>query len=239
MNLRLWVAAPLAGAAIAFVFPSVGVAAQGSARYVSGSPWLDDGDGDRGHSNPWRHCYSQRRVVLIDKRLRAILTNSRRGPEALFLEAESGSSSSSSSPVAPWANFSVEGYMDVKYPTHTTAQYEFEIRDFFRVHPLFVAKAFDRHERVFPFPAAHCVNDRDDGDRAGPHGGAPDGNGSFGSPSPGTPRGTLSPVPRDTAAAGWSTRLLSAKYIVIAAGGLLMVLGMLAAAWLRRRRSTE
>ncbi|MEV6117754.1 hypothetical protein AB0L59_36125 [Streptomyces sp. NPDC052109] len=238
MNLRLWVAAPLAGAAIALVFPSPGVAAQASARHVSGFPLRLDGDGDQGHRNPWRNCYSQRRVVLIDKTLRVILTNGRRGPEALFLQGDSGPSS----PAAPWDSFSVESYMDVNHPTHDTAQYEFEVRDFFRVHPLFVVKAFDRHERVFPFPAAHCRNDQDDGGRAGPHGGtSADGSGSSGSPSPGTlaPGSALSPVPRDTAAAGWSAGLLSAKHIVIAVGGLVMILGMLAVAWLRRRRSAE
>ncbi|MFF3910567.1 hypothetical protein ACFYZJ_32525 [Streptomyces sp. NPDC001848] len=239
MNLRLRVAAPLVGAAIAFVFPSAGVAAQASARHVSGSPWLHDADGDRGHRNPWRDCHSQRRVVLIDKSLRVILTNGRRGPEALFLEGDSGFSPSS--PVKPWTTFSPESYMDVNHRTHDTKEYNFEIRGFFRVHPLFVAKSFDRHERVFLFPAAHCINDHHDGDRAGPHRGkTAGGNGSSGSRRPmlSSP-GTLSPVSRDTAAAGCIAGLLSAKYIVIAVGGLLMVLGMLAVAWLRRRRSTE
>ncbi|AOR30772.1 hypothetical protein BFF78_06665 [Streptomyces fodineus] len=242
MNFRSWVAAPLAGAAIALVSPSAGLAAQASARNAAGSLWLHEGDGDHGHHNPWRHCHSQRRVVLIDKGLRAILINGRHGPEALVLQ---GSSSSSSSPAAPWDTFSVSTYLDVTYPTQTSNQYEFAIRDFFKVHPLFEVKAFDRHKRRFPFPAAHCADDEDNGDRedgARPHGGA-DGSGPSGSPSPQHQNGkgeTLAPGgPRDSAAAGWSTDLLSAKTIVIAVGGLLMILGTLAAAWLRRRRSAE
>ncbi|WBO65693.1 hypothetical protein [Streptomyces camelliae] len=194
--------------------------------------------------------------MLIDNNLRAILTDGRRGPEAVVLQGASGSSSSS--PAAPWDSFTVLTYMDVNYPTQTDNQYEFAITDFFRVHPLFVVKAFDRHERTFPFPAAHCVNDQEDGDRGDgtrPHGGTTaDGSGSSGSPFPqkgdhhqngpgeqGTlaPEATISPVPRDGAAAGWSAGLLNAKHIVIAAGGLLMVLGMLARAWLRRRRSAS
>ncbi|MEV6058234.1 hypothetical protein [Streptomyces sp. NPDC052107] len=189
--------------------------------------------------------------MLIDQSLRVILTNGRRGPEALFLQGNPGSSSST--PVAPWDGFTVESYMDVNYPTRTTAGYEFELRDFFRVHPLFVVKAFDRHERAFPFPAAHCTNGEDDGGR-GHDGTTADGSGSPASPSPqkgdqhqngqgeqGTlvPGGALPPVRRDTAAAGWSAGLLSAKHIVIAVGGLLMILGMPAVAWLRRRRSAE
>lgn len=256
MNLRRWVAAPLAGAAIALVSASAGVAAQASAGHASGSLWLHRGDGNRGHHNPWRDCYSQRRVVLIDNNLRAILTDGRRGPEAVVLQGPSGSSSLS--PTAPWDDFTVLTYMDVNYPTQTDYQYEFEIRDFFRVHPLFVVKAFDRHERAFPFPAAHCINDEDGGDRgdrAAPHGGTTaDGSGSSGSllPQKGDPRqngqgehetlapaGTIPPVPRDSTAASWSAGLLSGKHIVIAAGGLLMVLGMPAMAWLRRRRSAS
>ncbi|MFI2206547.1 hypothetical protein ACH47Z_38535 [Streptomyces sp. NPDC020192] len=191
--------------------------------------------------------------MLIDKSLRAILTNGRRGPEALVLQGTPGSSSSS--PAAPWTSFSVATYLDVKYFAQTSGQYEFEIRDFFRVHPLFVVKAFGRHERVFPFPAAHCINHEDDGDRedrADPHGGTTDGHGSSGSPLPQkgnhqqngqgeretlAPGGTIPYGPHDNTAAGWSAGLLSAKHIVIAVGGLLMVLGTLATAWLRRRRS--
>ena len=255
MNLRPWVAAPLAGVAIALVSPSVGAAAQASARHASGFHWLREGDGDHGRHNPWRRCYSRRRVVLIDKNLRAILTNGRRGPEALVLQG--APASSSSSPTAPWDSFTVSTYMDVNYPTQTSAQYEFAIRDFFRVHPLFVVKAFDRHKRAFPFPAAHCVDDEDDkydegrgdrGDRARPHGGATaDGSGSSGKgdrrqngqgeQQTVAPGGAVSPGPRATAAAGWSAGLLSATHIVIAVGGLLMILGMLGLAWLRRHRS--
>ncbi|KOV61274.1 hypothetical protein ADK64_28490 [Streptomyces sp. MMG1121] len=122
----------------------------------------------------------------------------------------------------------------MNYPTQTTSQYELAIRGFFRVHPLFEVKAFDNHKREFPFPAAHCKDGQDDDDRedgARPHGGrAGDGSGST-SPSP--QKG------RESTAASWRADLLSTKYIVIAAGGLLIVLGMLAMAWLRRRRSAE
>ncbi|MGV4983708.1 hypothetical protein ACVB8X_38195 [Streptomyces sp. NRAIS4] len=146
--------------------------------------------------------------------------------------------------------------MNVNYPTQTSGQYEFAIRDFFRVHPRFEVKAFDNHKRHFPFPATHCDNDDGDrGDRARGHGGAgADGSDSSSSPLPQkggqhqngqggqeslAPGHAIPSVPRDTADAGWSAGLLSAKHIVIAAGGLLMILGMLAMAWLRRRRSAE
>ncbi|WP_369390181.1 hypothetical protein AB5J72_22965 [Streptomyces sp. CG1] len=164
--------------------------------------------------------------MLIDKGLRAILTNGRRGPEAVVLVG----SGPSSSPEAVWTTFSVTTYLNVNYPTQTTGQYELKIRDFFRVHPFFEVKALDNHKRAFPFPVAHCHDGKDDGERedaAGPHGGS----------GPST-----SPLPqkgREEAAASWSTSLLSAKYIVIAASGLLMVVGTLAMAWLRRRRSGE
>ncbi|MFE0329274.1 hypothetical protein ACFW08_21290 [Streptomyces sp. NPDC058960] len=245
--------------AITLVAPPAGVAAQTSARHASGPLRLHRGDHDHGHRNPWRHCYSRRRVVLIDKGLRAILRNGRRGPEALVLQGSSASSSWS--PAAPWDTFSVSTYLDVNYPTQTTAQYEFAIKGFFRVHPVFVVKAFDRHERAFRFPAAHCIDGEDDGDRehhgdrGRPHGhrGA-EGRGPSGSPLPqkgdrrqtgGGEQGTLVPggavppgsVPRGMAAAACGVGLLSAKHILIAAVGLLMILGMLAAAWLRRRRS--
>ncbi|MDF3297494.1 hypothetical protein [Streptomyces tropicalis] len=174
--------------------------------------------------------------MLIDKNLRAILTNSRRGPEALVLQVDPDSAPKS--PTAPWTGFSVSTYMDVTYPTQTTGQYEFAIREFFRVHPLLEVKAFDRHKRFFPFPATHCTDREDDGDRedgARPHGGATaNGNGS---PSP--RKGQETPVPGDSGAAGWSAGRLSAKRIVIAAGGVLLALGVLAAAWFRRRRSAE
>lgn len=263
MKFRPWVAAPLTGVAIALVAPPAGVAAQTSARHASGPLRLHRGDyGGHGHRNPWRHCYSRRRVVLIDKGLRAILRNGRRGPEALVLQGSSASSSWS--PAAPWDTFSVSTYLDVNYPTQTTAQYEFAIKGFFRVHPVFVVKAFDRHERAFPFPAAHCIDGEDGeddggrghrGDRGRPHGGrGAEGRGSSGSPLPqkgdhrqsgGGGQGTLAPggavppvpVPRDTATAACGVDLLSAKHILIAAVGLLIVLGMLATAWLRRRRS--
>lgn len=260
MNLRRRVAASLAGAVVALTSPSAGIAAQASTRHASDSLWLQDGDedgeGDEYHRyrNPFRNCHSPRRVVLIDQNFRVILKNGRRGPEALVLQGSS--SSSPSSPAAPWDTWSPSTFLDVNYPTQTSNQYEWKIHGFFREHPVFVVKAFDNHERVFPFPAAHCINGRDDGDRgdrAHPHGGeAGDGRGPSGSPSPQGgdhhqngpggpetlgPKGTVRPLPRDAAASGRSDRLLSAKHIGIAAGGLLVVLGMSATAWHRRRRS--
>jgi hypothetical protein len=231
MKFRPWVAAPLAGAAIALVSPAVGVAAQAAVPY--------EGDGPHRHHNPYRDCHSRRGVVLIDKGLRAILTNGPRGPEALVI---AGSSTTSSSPAAPWDTFTVSTYMNAEYPTQTSGQYAFAIREFFRLHPLLEVRAFGVHKRFFPFPATHCRNDRDDGDRGG---GAPpkdgavvDGNGSPSSPAPQKgPGRTVSP--RDTEAAGWSGSLLSVKGILIAAGGLLVVAGLLAAAWFHRRRSAE
>ncbi|MEU6774905.1 hypothetical protein [Streptomyces sp. NPDC046759] len=237
MNLRAWVAAPLAGAVFALVSPSPCVAAQASAPHAYTSLRLQEDDDDDGPHGPWRPCHSPRGVVLIDKTLRAILTNGRRGPEATVLQGDTGSASS---PVAPWTTFSVSTYLNVNYPTQTTSQYEFRIRAFYRVHPLFEVKAFDNHRRLFPFPAAHCDSGKDDAERgngAPPHGGAtPNGRGSSGSPLPGA--GALSPVPRDSTAAGWSTGLLSAKNIAIGVGTLLVLLGTLATAWLRRRRSS-
>ncbi|MFB7504822.1 hypothetical protein [Streptomyces broussonetiae] len=224
MNLRTWVA-PLAGAAIALGPVPAGVAAQASARHAADSLRLDDGDGRHGHRNPWRDCHSHRRVVLIDKGLRAILINGRRGPEAVVLQG----SGPSSAPAAPWNSFSVTTYLDVNYPTQTTAQYELAITEFFRVHPLFVVKAFDNHKRKFPFPAAHCHDGQDDGDRE--DGARPRVGGPTSSPSP--QKGG------ESTAAEWSTGFPSAKGIVIAVGGLLMVLGTLAMVWLRRRRSGE
>ncbi|MEU4932259.1 hypothetical protein AB0G54_38135 [Streptomyces yokosukanensis] len=168
--------------------------------------------------------------MLIDKDLRAILINDRHGPEALVVAGNPGAPASS--PAAPWDSFTVATYLDVGEPTNTSGLYAFEIRDFFRVHPRFLVKAFDRHERSFPFPATHCVDREDDDDRedsAGPHGGT---TGLSGSPSPRAVAG-------DSSAASWSDSLLSTKYILIAAGGLLMTLGGLAMAWLRRRRSAE
>lgn len=235
MNLRAWVAAPLAAAAVAVMPPSPCVAAQASARYASTSLRLhEDDDGPHG---PWRPCHSPRGVVLIDKTLRAILTNGRRGPEAVVLEGDPGSSSS---PAAPWTSFSVTTYLDATYPVNSSGQYQFEIRDFFRVHPLFVVKAFDDHRRVFPFPATHCNGGKDGGgreDRARPHGGAPREGSPSGSPLPRT--GAPSPLPRLSTTADRSANLLSGQNIAIAAGGLLMVSGALAAAWLRRRRSAD
>ncbi|WP_331743410.1 hypothetical protein [Kitasatospora sp. NBC_01300] len=149
----------------------------------------------------------------------------------------------------------------MNYPTQTSNQYEWQIRDFFREHPLFVVKAFDRHERVFSFPATHCIDrhdgdhgDRDRGDGALLYrGGAADGSDPSGSPSPqatdspqdgqsesATPSSgaTVPPPPRSAAAEGRHNRLLSAKHIGIAIGGLLMVLGVLATTRLRRRSGT-
>jgi hypothetical protein len=237
MNLRPWVAAPLAGAALALVSVSAAAAAAAQA------PVGYEGDGHHRHHNPYRDCHSRRGVVLVDPGLRAILTNGPRGPEALVI---SGKSSSSSSPTAPWDSFTVATYLSAAYPTQTSGQYEFAIREFFRVHPLFEVRTFGVHKRIFPFPATHCRNGRDDGDGGdgGPgarpkDGAVVDGNGSSGSPSPrkGAP-GRTAPL-HDSAAAGWSGSLLGVTGIVIAAAGLLVALGMLAAARLRRRRSAE
>ncbi|MFF4211451.1 hypothetical protein ACFYZE_19245 [Streptomyces sp. NPDC001796] len=118
------------------------------------------------------------------------------------------------------------------------------------VQPLLVVKAFAQHKRVFPFPATHCIDEDDRGGRkdgARPHGGTTaDGGGSSGSPAPQNSgqetqgQGSANPSdPRDARAAGWSVGLLSGKHIIFAAGGLLMILGTLALAWLRRRRSAE
>lgn len=164
MNLRPWVAASLAVAALALPPPPAAFAAEASARHVSGSPWLQEGGGgggghDHHHHSPWRHCHSRRRVVLIDKNFRVILKNGRRGPEAIVLQMDPPSTSSS--PGAPWKNFHVEKFLDVKFPVQTTRQYVWEIRDFFRVHPRFVVKSFDRHKRNFSFPAAICEGDED------------------------------------------------------------------------------
>ncbi|MEV8322232.1 hypothetical protein [Kitasatospora sp. NPDC056731] len=150
----------------------------------------------------------------------------------------------------------------MNYPTQTSNQYEWQIRDFFREHPLFVVKAFDRHERVFSFPATHCIDKRDGGERgegdrgdgALLYGGGPaDGSDPSGSPSPQatdspqdgqsaseTPSSgaTIPPPPRSAAAEGRHSRLLSAKHVGIAIGGLLVVLGVLATARLRRRSDT-
>ncbi|AKJ12681.1 hypothetical protein ABB07_22420 [Streptomyces incarnatus] len=232
MNLRPWVAAPLAGAALALVSPAAGAAAQAPVRY--------EGDGHHRHHNPYRDCHSRRGVVLVAPDLRAILTNGPRGPEALVI---SGKSSSSSSPAATWDTFTVSTYLSVDYPNQTSGQYEFSIRQFFRVHPIFEVRTFGVHKRVFPFPATHCRNSRDDGDGgpgARPRDGAVvDGNGPSNSPAPrkGAPGRTASA--QDGAAVGWSRSLLGVTGIVSAAAGLLVVLGFLAAARLRRRRSSE
>ncbi|MGW7816999.1 hypothetical protein ACWGLF_02485 [Streptomyces puniciscabiei] len=232
MNLRPWVAAPLAGAALVLVSPSAVVAAQAPVRY--------EGDGHHRHHNPYRDCHSRRGVVLVDPGLRAILTNGPRGPEALVI---SGKSSSSSSPAAPWDTFTVATYLSAAYPAQTSGQYEFAIREFFRVHPLFEVRTFGVHKRIFPFPATHCRNDRDDGD-GGPgarpkDGAVVDGNGPSNAPSPrkGAPGRTA--LSHDGAAAGWSRSLLGVTGIVSAAAGLLVVLGWLTASRIRRRRSPE
>ncbi|MEV7185764.1 hypothetical protein [Kitasatospora sp. NPDC093102] len=204
--------------------------------------------------------------MLIDENLRAILINGRHGPEALVLQRDPPDQSAP--PEAPWPGFTVATYLDVNYPTNTSGLYQFQIRDFFREHPVFVVKAFGRHERDFRFAAAHCIDDYDDdhhdggdrGDHARPHDGeAAEGGGSSGTPPPqesGAPSpqegdhhpsglpapetpasgGTDLPLPSDGAAAGRSAGRPSAKRVGIAAGGLLMVLGVPGTAWLHRRR---
>nr|WTB34965.1 hypothetical protein OG781_40770 [Streptomyces sp. NBC_00830] len=191
--------------------------------------------------------------MLIDNQFRAILDNGRHGPDAIVLAGDPPAPASS--PAAPWKSFHVEKHLDVNSPTQNTDQYSFEIREFFRVHPLFVVRAFGHHKRVFPFPDTHCDNVAYDdyrGERDVPYGSAPaEGKGAPGSPAPheglhdksgrresDTPvaGGAVSALPRDGAAVGGAGPL-SAKHIVIAVGGLLMVLGVSALAWLRRRRS--
>ncbi|WP_177240277.1 hypothetical protein, partial [Streptomyces monashensis] len=85
------------------------------------------------------------------------------------------------------------------------------------------------HKRAFPFPETHCNDhnnhDDDNEDHALPHTTKP--------PTTPTPR---KDTPTDTAAE-WSTNLLSTQHILIATGGLLMLLGMLATAWHRRHRN--
>ncbi|MFG3206536.1 hypothetical protein [Streptomyces sp. NPDC048192] len=169
--------------------------------------------------------------MLIDKNLRMVLINAQRGPEAILLQGPANVSS----PEAPWSSFTVVGYLSVMYPTKTSDRYQFEIRDFFRVHPLLVVKAFAQHKRVFPFPATHCIDEDDRGggkDGARPHGGAS----ADGGDSSGSPAGSANPSdPSDARAADWSASLLSGKHIMFAAGGLLLILGTLALARLRRR----
>ncbi|MEU8972974.1 hypothetical protein AB0D11_27595 [Streptomyces monashensis] len=230
MNHRPWVTAPLAGAAIVLASPSAGAAAPAPPRHAPASLRVREGDRDDEHRNPWRDCHSHRRVVLISPTLRAFLTNGRRGPEALVLRGTPKSTKSTTwSPEQPWGKFSVAKYLNVNYSSTTTAQYAFAIKEFFRVHPLFVVNTYDNHKRAFPFPEAHCDDHHhDDGeDRDRPPGGRPS------APCKDTP------APHDGTAAGWSSSLLSTEHIVIAAGGLLMLLGMLATAWHRRRRSND
>ncbi|MET9079800.1 hypothetical protein ABZX95_48875 [Streptomyces sp. NPDC004232] len=228
MNHRPWVSAPLAGAAIALASPPAGAAALAPLRHTPASLRVRDGDGGHDHRNPWRDCHSHRRVVLISPTLRAFLTNGRRGPEALVLQGTP--KSTPWSPEQPLGSFTVAKYLNVNYPSTTTAQYAFAIKDFFRVHPLFLVNTYGNHKRAFPFPEAHCNdhNDNDGEDRDRPQGGSPST----------TPRKDA-PAPRDDTAAGWSTGLLSTQHILIAAGGLLMLLGMLATTRRRRRRSNE
>ncbi|MBX7547692.1 hypothetical protein K1Y78_06560 [Streptomyces sp. tea 10] len=235
MNHRPWVAAPLASAAIALASPpahataTATTTATATARHTPASVRLHEGDRDHDHHNPWRDCRSHRRVVLIEPTIRAFLTNGHRGPEALVLQGTP--KSTPWSPEQPWSTFTVSTFLSVNYPTQTSGQYEFAIRDFFRIHPLFVVKTYDNHKRAFPFPEAHCNDhnhDDDSEDRAGPHGGT----------SPSTSPSPRKDAPADTAA-GWSTGLLSTQHILIAAGGLLMLLGMLATAWHRRHRSDD
>jgi hypothetical protein len=173
-----------------------------------------------------------------------MLVNDRRGPEVVILAGPADASS----PTAPWSTFTVAGYMNVTYPTKTTDRYQLEIRDFFRVHPVLVVKAFAQHERVFPFPATHCIEGADGGgpkDGAGP---AADGGSSSGSPTPQqSQRQTHAPSNNegnapgagDTTATSWTSSLPDGKYITFTIGGLLTILGTLAMAWLRRRRSAK
>jgi hypothetical protein len=228
MNHRPWVTAPLAGVAIALASPPVGAAAHAPLRHPPASLRVREGGRDDDHRNPWRDCHSRRRVVLITPTLRAFLTNGRRGPEALVLKGTP--KSKTWSPEQPWSSFTVAKFLDVNYSATTTGQYAFAIKEFFRVHPLFVVNTYDNHKRAFPFPEARCNdhNDHDGEDRDRPHGG-----------SSSTPPCKDAPAPRDGTAAGWSTGLLSTQHVLIAAGGLLMLLGMLATAWHRRRRSDD
>lgn len=267
MILRPWVAASLAGAAVALATPAAGVTAQAPARPASGPAWLRTGDWDHDRGGSLRDCYSARRVVLIDGTFRAILKNGRHGPEAIVLQGDS--STATAPPAAPWSAFTVSTYLDVSYPTQTENQYELEIRDFFKVQPLFVVKAFARHEQVFPFPVAHCDDDRDGNDQehwgkddGGPGGfgelaaplGGPtaEGSGASGSPSPqagdqqqsgqpgpGTSGGTTSSLSTGTTADSKNAGLRSTTRVGIVAAGMLALAGTLGAAWYRRRRSTR
>ncbi|OIK06334.1 hypothetical protein [Streptomyces monashensis] len=228
MKHRPWVTAPLAGAAIILASPPGGAAAHATVRHTPVSLRVREGDRDDDHRNPWRDCHSHRRVVLISPTLRAFLTNGRRGPEALVLKGTP--KSTTWSPEQPWDKFTVAKYLNADYPATTTAQYAFTIKEFFRVHPLFVVNSYDNHKRAFPFPEAHCDDhNRDDGeDRDPPHGDRPS-----------TGPCKDSPARHAGTAAGWSSGLLSTQHILIAAGGLIMLLGMLATAWHRRRRSND
>ncbi|MER6381641.1 hypothetical protein [Streptomyces sp. NPDC001250] len=229
MNHRPWVAAPLAGAAIVLASPPADAAAHATLRHTPASLRVHEGDRDHDHRSPWRDCHSHRRVVLIDPTLRAFLTNGRRGPEVLVLKGTP--KSTTWSPEQPWNKFTVAKFLNVNYPAATTGQYAFAIKETFMVHPLFVVKTYDNHERAFPFPEARCNdhNDHNDGeDRDRPHGG-----------SPSTSPRKDAPAPHDDTAAGWSTGRLSTQHILIAAGGLLVLLAMLATVWHRRRRSND
>ncbi|MEU8973022.1 hypothetical protein AB0D11_27835 [Streptomyces monashensis] len=228
MNHHPWVAAPLAGAAIALASPPAHATTLTPPHHTSTTLRLHEGDRDHNHHNPWRDCRSHRRVILIEPTLRAFLTNGRRGPEALVLQGTP--KSTPWSPEQPWTTFTVSTFLSVNYPTQTSGQYEFAIHDFYRIHPIFVVKTYDNHRRAFPFPETHCNDhnnhDDDNEDHALPHNG-------------GKPTTTPSPrkdAPADTAAE-WNTDLLSTPHILIATGGLLMLLGMLATAWHRRRRT--
>ncbi|MBV2154965.1 hypothetical protein [Kitasatospora sp. SUK 42] len=180
-----------------------------------------------------------------------IMKNGPKGPEAIVIE----NASSEKSPSEPWDDFFVTSYLDVNFPVQTSNQYQWKIRDFFREHPVFEVKAFDDHKREFPFPVTHCNDGPDNDDRGGrahPSGGESAGasdpsaspssqgedgdkNGQSASAAP-SAGGTVHPLPRDAAAAGRHDGVLSAKHIGITAGGLLVVLGLLATAWTRRRR---
>ncbi|MBO1420357.1 hypothetical protein [Streptomyces sp. FH025] len=260
MSRRPLIAASLAGAVIALAPPPTAEAAQTSAGHASGSTWFQDWDGHgegrgEGHGDDrdrWRDCHSAQRVILIDAKYRVILKNGPKGPEALVIE----NASSEKSPSEPWDDFFVTSYLDVNYPSQTSNQYQWKIRDFFWEHPLFEVKAFDDHRREFPFPATHCIDDRDggrDGGGRGGHGHPSDGETTdasdpSGSPSPQgkehdqdaqpTPSSTGShhPLPLGAAGEGRRDRTLSAKHIGFVGGGLLLVLGTLATTWARRRR---
>jgi hypothetical protein len=194
--------------------------------------------------------------VLIDNEYRVLLDNARHGPDAIVLAGDPAAPETA--PAAPWKSFHVTTYLDVNFPTQSVDLYQFQIRGFFRVHPLLEVTSFGRHKRVFPFPVTHCENIRDDdhGNEIGRlHGGAlAGGKGAPGTPAPHkgdkdknggrgsdalVAGGAVHAVPRAGAAADEGTGLLNAGNVAVAAGALLTALGVPAAFWLRRRRSAE